>query len=248
MAAEKKGRNNPSNQKEPRIKRIMVTLFIVLAFVLFTVTFILLGLNLFIQDAVRKFIVFPESAPVSQAAIVLGAYVNPDGTLCGMLEDRVITAVELYRKGRVEKLLMTGDHGDKSYDEVNNMRKYAEGLGVPTEDIFMDHAGFNTYESMYRAREVFKVSSAIVVTQSFHLERSVYNARKKGINAYGVAADRAAYRHMEYNQMRELPARAKDFILSTITKPRPTFLGEAIPIDGDGRATHDDPGSKGKHK
>jgi SanA protein len=239
---------HPAIQKRRRIRRLLVTIIIVIAFFSLTACFLVMALNLLVQDGVRKFIVFPENAPRSQAAIVLGAFVNPDGSLCGMLQDRVITAVELYRKGKVIKLLMTGDHGDKSYDEVNNMRIYAERMGVPTEDIFMDHAGFNTYESMYRARQVFKVESAIIVTQGFHLERALYNARKKGINAYGVAADRAAYRHVECNQLREIPARAKDFILSNITKPLPTFLGEAIPIGGDGRATHDDPGHTERKK
>lgn len=175
----------------------------------------------------------------AQAAIVLGAYVTPDGQLCDMLADRVKTGVDLYKANKVKKLLMTGDHGKESYDEVNNMRKFAESLGVPKEDIFMDHAGFSTYESMYRAKEIFKVHSAIIVTQKFHLPRAVYIAKKLGIDAKGVEADRHVYIGQEVYRYREVLARFKAFVQVNITHSKPTFLGAEIPIGGDGRSTHD---------
>lgn len=135
---------------------------------------LLLSFAVFVINAVivtsgRENIVQAGSFTGAHTAIVPGAYVSPDGRLCDMLADRVSTAVDLYKQGKVEKLLMTGDHGRSSYDEVNSMRKYAEAGGVPARDIFMDHAGFSTYDSMYRAREVFRVNSAVIVTQDFHL-------------------------------------------------------------------------------
>lgn len=197
-------------------------------------------INTSVMSTGKKFIKKHGDFTGSHTAIVLGAYVDPDGRLCDMLADRVDTAVDLYRSGKVEKILMTGDHGLSSYDEVNGMRKYAQARGVPARDIFMDHAGFSTYDSMFRAREVFRVESAVVITQDFHLPRAVYTARKLGLEAVGLSADRHAYPESElqaYN-LREILARTKAFAqLAARAKPR--FLGEAIPVSGDGRATHD---------
>lgn len=187
----------------------------------------------------RRHVVDFSQAPNSDVAIVLGAYVQPDGQLSAMLEDRVLTGVELYRAGKVRKLLMTGDHGFKRYDEVGHMRRYAESLGVPPEDIFMDHAGFSTYESMYRAREVFQVESAIIVTQRFHLPRALYTARALRIEVSGVPADRRPYSSIRYSEAREILSQCKAFVEVNITHPKPTFLGAIIPITGDGRVTHD---------
>ena len=193
----------------------------------------------FVDKAGGKYIITVSEAPPARAAIILGAYVAPGGQLCDMLADRVITGVLLYKEKKVDKLLMTGDHGLVDYDEVNAMRVYAESLGVPAEDIFMDHAGFNTYESMYRAKDVFQVDSALIVTQRYHLPRAVYIARAFGLNACGVGADRQLYAGMEYYTLREALARSKAFLQVNLIRPEPRFLGAAIPIDGDGRATHD---------
>jgi SanA protein len=169
---------------------------------------------------------------------VLGAGVKPDGKLSDMLADRVKTGVELYKHGKVDKLLMTGDHGRVSYDEVNAMRKFAEARGVPTEDIFMDHAGFCTYDSMYRAKAIFQVDSAIVITQKFHLPRSIFLARSMGIEASGVTADKQKYKGAIKHRIRETLACVQDFVRAKITHPKPKYLGDVIPITGDGRATH----------
>ncbi len=187
-----------------------------------------------------KYIVSPPDYPKMQAAIVLGAYVHPGGSLSHMLADRVKTAVELYEEGYVDKILMTGDNGRIDYDEVNYMRLYAENLGVPTEDIFMDHAGFSTYDSMYRAREIFQVHSAVVVTQAFHLPRATYTARAMGIDAVGVGADKHVYAGASFYELREVAARIKAFLQIHVIKSKPRFLGEVLPIEGDGRVTHDD--------
>ncbi|AEG58861.1 SanA/YdcF family protein [Desulforamulus ruminis] len=201
--------------------------------------FFLFTVNSHIKSTGEAHRLKPEDNFKAQTAIVLGAYVSPQGQLCDMLVDRVQTAVDLYKSGKVEKLLMTGDHGSTTYDEVNHMRLYAEKLGIPTEDIFMDHAGFSTYDSMVRAVEVFCVQSAVIVTQEFHLPRATYIARSLGMEARGVAADRHLYRGVEYNEAREILARNKDFVNVHLFQPEPKFLGPAISITGDGRQTHD---------
>jgi SanA protein len=154
-----------------------------------------------------------------------------------MLADRLETAVELYKSGKVDKLLLSGDHGQTTYDEVNAMLAYVRQRGVADEDAFTDHAGFSTYDTMYRARDVFEVRSALVVTQGFHLTRAVYTARVLGIDAVGVAADRRPYAGERQLIVRDWLARVKAFFQLHVTRPEPRYLGPAIPIDGDGRAT-----------
>ncbi len=171
--------------------------------------------------------------------IVLGSLVNGE-SLSPLLEDRVLTGLALYENGASERLLMSGDHGRKSYDEVNAMKDYAVNAGAEADKVFMDHAGFSTYESMYRAKEVFEAKKVIISTQGYHLYRAVYVARRLGLEAYGVASDNREYsaRTDTYNSSREFLARVKDFF-TVIVKPLPTYLGEAIPISGSGALTDD---------
>lgn len=170
--------------------------------------------------------------------IVLGCGVKSDGTPSDMLYDRLKTGIDLYNKGLAPKIVMSGDHGSHQYDEVNVMKEYAKKSGVPSENIFMDHAGFSTYESIYRLKEIFGVENAIIVTQSFHLPRALYIAGSFDISASGVSADLRNYRGIKYVELREMLARNKDFI-SCLIKPKPTFLGDAIPISGNGDVTND---------
>lgn len=180
-----------------------------------------------------------QDAPEYGVAIVLGARVFSSGQLSPVLQDRVDTAVDLYRQGKVKKLLLTGDHGQQEYDEVNNMRRYALESGVNPEDIFMDHAGFSTYESMYRAKEIFQINQALIVTQAFHLPRALYIAQSMGLEVKGVSADRRDYQGIQYQYNRERLARVKAFLQTDVLHAKPTYLGEAIPITGDGRVTND---------
>ncbi len=170
--------------------------------------------------------------------IVLGCGVGSDGSLSGMLHDRLLTGLELYEAGASEKLLMSGDHGRVNYNEVGAMKQYAIDCGVPSEDVFMDHAGFSTYESMYRAKEIFEADKVVIVTQEYHLYRAIYIARKLGLEAYGVSSDLHEYAGQEYREVREVLARCKDFAY-TLFKPEPTYLGEVIPVNGDGNLTND---------
>jgi SanA protein len=196
---------------------------------------ILYLLNLWVRDRGARHVVPPGQAPAAQVAIVLGAHVSSDGTLSPMLADRVATGVELYRAGKVQKILMSGDHSREDYDEVNPMRRAAEEMGVPPRDVLMDPAGLSTFETFYRARHVFKLDSALVVSQRFHLPRAVYIARSLGLQATGVVADRRPYQGELYYEVRESLARAKDFLQAWMLPPRPPGLGAPGPATREGR-------------
>ena len=155
-----------------------------------------------------------------------------------MLEDRIKTGIELYELCITKKIIMSGDHGRKEYDEVNIMKQYAIDKGVLSEDIFMDHAGFSTYESIYRVKEIFDADNIIIVTQEYHLYRALYIGDKLGINAYCANSDPRKYSGQIFREFREILARNKDFI-NCIIKPEPTYLGESIPVSGNGDITND---------
>ena len=156
------------------------------------------------------------------------------------LQDRLNVGISLYQAGAAPKLLMSGDHGRVEYDEVNTMKLWAMNRGIPAEDVFMDHAGFSTYESMYRARDVFQAQRIIIVTQEFHLSRAVYVARALGLDAYGAASSERVYGTEKADNSREFLARVKDFF-TAILKPDPTYLGDPIPVSGNGNLTNDKP-------
>ena len=144
----------------------------------------------------------------------------------------------MYESGASNKIIVSGDHGRKTYDEVNVMKDYLINKGVPSENIFMDHAGFSTYDSIYRAKEIFQTKNIIIVTQKFHLYRSLYIASKLNLEAKGVSATLRHYTKEATFELREILARDKDFI-KTIFKPKPKYLGDAIPVFGDGNTTND---------
>ena len=180
-----------------------------------------------------------DSLPEADCIIVLGSRVYSDTSLSVVLRDRVDYGIALYEAGKADRLLFSGDHGQTEYDEVNAMMNYAVSCGVPEEDIFLDHAGFSTYETMVRAKEVFCTESAIIVTQQFHLPRAVYLARKLGLDAYGVNSNPRQYAKATRDALRESLARVKDFFYVNVFLPEPTYLGEPIPITGDSSLTHD---------
>ena len=171
--------------------------------------------------------------------LVLGCFVKDDGRPSDMLHDRLRRGVELYDLGAAPKLLMSGDHGREEYDEVAAMKQFAIDAGIPSEDVFMDHAGFSTYESIYRAKEIFQADKILIVTQEYHLYRALYIADQLGVEAYGVSSDYHTYVGQFMRDFREMLARVKD-CATCIFKPEPTYLGEAIPIFGDGNITNDD--------
>ena len=172
------------------------------------------------------------SVPNAEVALIPGAAILINGGLSPIFLDRVNTAIKLYEAKKVKKILVSGDNSTLSYNEVNPVRKYLLSKGIPDEDIFLDHAGFDTYSSMYRARDVFGVTSLLITTQSFHLPRAVFIARSLGMRAYGVNADVG---HMLLkNYAREMLANEKA-VLDLAGQRIPKYLGDKIPIMGDGR-------------
>lgn len=190
-----------------------------------------------VSSAKDRIITADEAAELenTDCVLVLGAGVR-DGSPTPMLRDRLITGISLYEGGAAPKIIMSGDHGREDYDEVNVMKSYAVENGVPDSDVFMDHAGFSTYDSVYRAKAVFEADSIIIVTQKYHLYRALYIAEKLGVNAVGVAADLDDYSGQLKRDLREIAARDKDFF-SCLFKPKPKYLGEKIPVSGDGNIT-----------
>lgn len=201
------------------------------------------GMNIWVKHSVEACILAPEQAIAESngkydCIIVLGCLVKADGTPSDMLRDRLDRGIALYQQNVAPKILMSGDHGQSEYDEVNAMKQYAIDAGVPSADIFMDHAGFSTYETMYRAKEIFGAERVLVVTQEYHLYRAVYIARQLGMQADGVNADYHRYMGQGMRDFREALARCKDFIMC-IVQPEPTYLGETVSLAGSGDITND---------
>jgi len=173
-----------------------------------------------------------RSVPNTEVALIPGAAILSDGTLSSIFKDRADTAIKLYEAKKVSKILVSGDNSTLSHNEVNPVRNYLLKKGIPDEDIFLDHAGFDTYSTMYRARDIFGVTSVIITSQSFHLPRAVFIARQLGMKAYGVNADVG---HILFrNYARETLADEKA-VLDLISHRKPKYLGDTIPITGDGR-------------
>jgi vancomycin permeability regulator SanA len=204
-----------------------------------------IGIDGYVTSHVSSRIITPEQAQELKdvdCILVLGCLVKDNGTPSDMLHDRLRMGVELYKAGVAPKLLMSGDHGRTNYDEVAAMKQFAIDADVPSSDVFMDHAGFSTYESLYRARDIFKADKIIIVSQEYHLYRALYIAEQLGVEAYGVSADYRNYSGQTGRDIREVLARVKD-VLSCIFKVEPTYLGEVIPVSGNGDVTNDETNS-----
>lgn len=230
-------------KKEKNKKKRPFLRFLLVLLILFLLGCVaVLGINLWVTGSVKDQILTEEQAAQLEdvdCVIVLGCLVHNDGSLSDMLEDRLRRGVALYQLGAAPKLLMSGDHGREGYDEVDAMKRYAVEAGIASGDVFMDHAGFSTYETLYRAKEIFCADKVIIVTQGYHLYRALYIADALGIEAYGVASDYRTYYGQLSRDLREALARVKDFGTG-IFRPEPTYLGETIPIWGSGELTHDD--------
>jgi SanA protein len=207
-------------------KVVRWTLIILLSLCILTV-----GVFLLVNVSTHKLIYDePKDAPEAQVAVILGAAILYNGNISPVLRDRSDTAIELYEIGKAEKILVTGDNSSLAHNEVNPVRKYLLSKGIPDEDIFLDHAGFDTYSSMYRARDIFLTDSIIVVTQTFHLPRAIFIAKNLGMEVYGVSADHRRYKFRNYT--RELLANVKA-VMNLVFKREPKYLGEPIPITED---------------
>lgn len=222
--------------------KILITILCVLLGLAFVAVAAIFGINAMVKNTTKNNILTPEEAAQLQdvdCILVLGCGIHDDGSPSDMLHDRLRRSVELYELGTAPKLLMSGDHGREGYDEVDAMKTFAVEAGIAPENVFMDHAGFSTYESMYRAKEIFQAKKIVIVTQEYHLYRAIYIAEALGMEAYGVSSNYRNYRNQDAMDTREVLARVKD-VFSCIFKPEPTYLGEAIPIWGDGNLTNDE--------
>lgn len=173
----------------------------------------------------------------AECILVLGAGIKDKETPSPMLKDRLDTAIELYENKAAPKVLLTGDNGTEYHNEIHVMLNYMINAGIPEEDIFCDHAGFSTYDSMYRAEDIFKVKKMIVVTQTYHEYRAMYIGEKLGIDCIGVSSDQEKYSGQSKRELREIAARAKD-VFKCMIKSDSLVGGEEIPISGEGQGSH----------
>ena len=216
-----------------RMIKIMIICIIILMIAIFS-------LNIYVVNSTKNEIVKEENVSNIEGVdciLILGAGIWGDKP-SPMLEDRLKEGITLYKKGTTKKIIMSGDHSREDYDEVKIMKEYAESEGVPSEDIFMDHAGFSSYDSVYRAKEIFGVQKMIIVTQKYHLYRSLYIAKKLGIEVYGIESNLRIYPGQVFREIREILARDKDYF-KCIMKPEASIMGEKISLDGSGDITND---------
>ncbi len=208
-----------------------------LFFVIFLAFYIVINLVVFFQARDYMY-TDADLVPAGYTALVPGASVFSSGRPSAVLADRLDKAIELWQHNKIKCFLLSGDHAKPHYDEVNNMKAYLVEHGVPDSVIFTDHAGFDTYNSLVRARDIFGVDSLIVVTQEFHLRRAIYIARHKGLVVNGFRADKRRYASMPYLLFRESFANIKAF-LEVMFDAHPVFGGEKIPIKGPASASWD---------
>lgn len=218
-------------------RKYKAVIFVVLGIVLF-IGIAAVSLSVYMVKATEKSVFTADTFKNDEKAdciLILGAGVK-DGKPKPMLRDRLLTGIELYKSGAAKKIIMSGDHGRADYDEVNVMRAFALEQGVRAEDIFLDHAGFSTYDSVYRAKNIFGAENIIIVSQKYHLYRALYIAKKLDVKAAGVSADLNTYGGQLKRDIREIIARDKDFF-KCIVKPEAEIMGDKIPLDGDGSVT-----------
>lgn len=217
----------------------------VIGTILLCLLLVYLGVNLYTVCSARGSLFTPEEMKKktnsAEAILVLGAGVRPNGTPSHMLEDRLLTALTLYQMGVSDRIIVSGDHGEDHYDEVGVMKRYLVAKGVPSEHVFMDHAGFNTYDSLYRAKAVFGAKRVVIVTQRYHAYRSLMIGRSLGLSPVAVAApiqatEASHYAKQPWYSFRESLARVKD-LGQCITKPLPRYLGDPIDLSGSGDVT-----------
>ena len=214
------------------VKLIIKVVFIVIIILLL----VILGINFYVRLSSKSDIVNnPDEG--KDAILVLGAGLR-NGKPSPILKDRLDTAIKLYKDGVSKRIIVSGDHGKKYYDEVNVMKDYLIDNGIDSNNIFMDHAGFSTYDSIYRAKNIFQANDIVIVTQEYHLYRSLYLAKRLGLNAVGVSATLRDYSGSLKFEAREILARDKDFF-KVMFKPEASIMGDEIPVFGDGSVTDD---------
>ena len=197
---------------------------------------LIFGINFYVKFSTKNQIIDLNEVKEVDAIVVLGASIRENGDLSLMLKERLDTSFEVYEQNK-SKLVMTGDHTKKYYDEVTAMKKYAIENNIDSNIIYLDHAGISTYDSIYRMKHIFKLNKIIIVTQKYHLYRALYISNSLGIEAYGVDATKVRYTGQLYRDLREILARNKDFF-KCIFKPESTHMGDTIDIDASGDLTN----------
>lgn len=218
---------------------MMKRVIIIILIIVLILAVVILGINFFVVETTKDKIITEDQAKELEnvdCILVLGAGIWGDKP-SPMLEDRILQGVALYNNGTSSKIIMSGEHRTDEYDEVTVMKDFAIERNVKSEDIFKDHSGFSTYESMYRAKEVFQAKKIVIVSQVYHLNRAIYIAEQLGIEAYGVAANPRKYAGQIFRDIREIAARNKDWF-QCIIKAEPEDLGETIPVSGNGDITN----------
>jgi len=213
-------------RKKNFFNKIFIFCSLVLLFSLIAIFF----LNWYIEHQTAHYIYTHLSQlPSSQTVLILGASVYRNKTMSEVLKDRVDTAIAVYQSGKAQKILVSGDNREKNYNETATINRYLLEKGINPNDIFLDYAGFDTYDSLYRARDIFQVKSLIISTQAFHLPRALFIAHHLGIKAYGITADRKTYANIEFSIGREVLARLKA-CFDVFFHSLPAYLGEPMPI------------------
>lgn len=210
----------------PVVRRSLFALFLCVYMVSVGSLFVYIGMVIAAYPKVSFSLQTTSPMPV---ALLLGASVNSKGVLSPVMQERADKAIQLYRAGLVKKILVSGDDSTLQYDEVYPVGKYLRAFGVPQKDIFLDYAGFDTYSSVYRAKQIFHADSLLIVTQWFHLPRALFIARSLGIEARGVDASKGE-RYIQ-STLREIPASVKAF-LEVISGRKPKYLGTPFPVSG----------------
>lgn len=213
------------------IKLLIATIFLLISFVFIIDIDVIFTSKQYIKND------YSELKNVD-CILILGAGIWDDEP-SPMLKDRLDKGIELYKNNVSGKLLMSGDHVSEGHDEVNVMKKYAINNNINSSDVFMDHAGISTYDSIYRLKEIFGVKKVVIVTQKYHLYRAIFIARSLGIEAYGVSAEDIHYNGQALREVREILARDKDFVKSLL-KVKSKYSGETVLVSGDGNVTNDE--------
>lgn len=211
-----------------------------LSLILLTIILIFLVTNLIVVTTTSDNLITENEANTLtdvDCILILGAGIRGNSP-SPMLEDRLLQGISLYENNVSPKILVSGDHMNKDYDEVNVMKDYLVGNKIPSQDVFMDHAGISTYDSIYRAKYIFQAKKIVIVTQQYHLYRALYIADQLGLEAYGIASNPRTYTNQSIREVREILARTKDFF-KILTKATSTYLGEEISLNGNGDITND---------
>lgn len=217
------------------MKKAIIKIFIIIIFL----SLVIFCINIYVKISVKNKIINIDKIKEKNidCILVLGASIK-NNSPSPMLEDRLLASIDIYKKDVTDKILVSGDHTEDDYDEVTVMKKYLVDKEIPSKKIFMDHSGISTYDSIYRAKKIYKANKIIIVTQKYHLYRALYIAKKLDIDAIGISADRKEYQHQSKRDIREIAARIKDFI-KCIIKPEAKYMGKVFPINGNGDKTND---------